>query len=42
MNAWFYTLDDQMVRLETPIDELSPSLWAKLNAYVQVLKPGTG
>jgi hypothetical protein len=39
MNVWVFSEQAQMVRVETSPGELSASLWAKLNAYVQVLKP---
>ena len=38
VNAWKYSYEGQTVRVETT-GEISPQLWRKLNAYVQVLKP---
>ena len=39
VNAWVFSLKGQTVRVETSSGELTPALWAKLNAYVQVLNP---
>lgn len=38
MNAWVFSLGGKTVRVETS-DDLSPELWKKLDAYIQVLKP---
>lgn len=37
-NVWSFSYQGMGVRLETPAD-ISNSLWEKLNAYVQLLKP---
>src|SRR6516162_3960232 len=37
-NAWVYSNDEGTIRLETPV-KLSMDLWARLNGYVQILKP---
>ena len=39
-NSWLFQQEGQFVRVESSA-ELSPALWQKLNAYVQVLKPAT-
>lgn len=38
LNSWSFRLGDGVVRVQTS-HELTPALWKKLNAYVQVLKP---
>lgn len=38
MNAWVFSLGGKTVKVETS-DDLSPELWKKLDAYIQVLKP---
>jgi hypothetical protein len=38
MNAWVFSLRGKTVKVETS-DDLSPELWKKLDAYIQVLKP---
>lgn len=39
-NSWLFQQEGQFVRVESSA-ELSPALWQKLNAYVQVLKPSS-
>jgi len=39
-NSWLFQQEGQFVRVESSA-ELSPALWQKLNAYVQVLKPAS-
>jgi len=38
LNTWSFRLGEGLVRVQTS-HELTPALWRKLNAYVQVLKP---
>jgi hypothetical protein len=38
MNAWVFSLGGKTVKVESS-DDLSPELWRKLDAYIQVLKP---
>lgn len=38
MNAWVFSLGGKTVKVESS-DDLSPELWKKLDAYIQVLKP---
>jgi hypothetical protein len=39
-NSWLFQEEGQFVRLESSA-KLSPALWQKLNAYVQVLRPSS-
>jgi hypothetical protein len=41
MNVWVFSLGGQTVKVEAS-NELSPDLWNKLSAYIQVLKPFEG
>jgi len=40
-NVWMYTEEGKTIRLETP-DNLTASLWDRLNRYVDILKPAKG
>lgn len=39
LNAWSYSHKGQKIKVQTP-EILTKELWEKLNAYVQILKPG--
>jgi hypothetical protein len=40
-NSWFFQMEGEFVRVDTS-PRLSPALWQKLSAYVEVLKPSEG